>query len=58
MAMDTKADQVREILDVSEQLQGSLSTINREKDVLATSLRHEASYNKQLEEEKVWMTSL
>lgn len=58
MAMDSKAEQVREILDVSEQLQGSLSTLNREKDLLATSLRQEASYNKQLEEEKVWVTSL
>lgn len=58
MAMDSKAEQVREILDVSEQLQGSLSTLNREKDLLATSLRQEASYNKQLEEEKVWVASL
>ncbi len=58
VAMDSKAEQVREILDMSEQLQGSLSTLNREKDLLATSLRQEAAYNQQLVEEKVWMTSL
>ncbi len=56
--MDSKAEQVREILDMSEQLQGSLSTLNREKDLLATSLRQEAAYNQQLVEEKVTMTSL
>ena len=51
--MEDKAEQVKEILDVSEQLTGTLSTLNREKDLLTTSLRQEAAYNRQLEEEKV-----
>ena len=45
--------QVREVLGMSEQLHGTLSTLTKEKDLLATSLRQEATYTRQLEEEKV-----
>ena len=37
----------------SGRLEGTLSSLGSEKELLATSLRQEANYNKQLEEEKV-----
>ena len=51
--MSAKSESVHELLGMSEQLQGTLQTLAREKDLLATSLKEEAGYTRQLEQEKV-----
>lgn len=42
------------MLSDSGRLEGTLTSISSEKELLATSLQQEANYNKQLEQEKVW----
>ena len=51
--MSAKGESVRELLGMSEQLQDTLHSLAKEKDLLATSLRDEAGYTRQLEKEKV-----
>ena len=52
-AVMQKTAKVQELLDYAEELQDTLGTLVKEKDLLTTSLRQEAEYTRQLEEEKV-----
>ena len=52
-AVMQKTAKIQELLDYAEELQDTLGTLVKEKDLLTTSLRQEAEYTRQLEEEKV-----
>lgn len=51
-AVMQKTAKIQELLDYAEELQDTLTTLVKEKDLLSTSLKQEAEYTRQLEEEK------